>query len=179
MSFHFGKGSLRNREGAHPDLIRLSDWVIERSSHDLTILGGGGLRTLAQAQENVARGTGILNSLHRKQSDGYGHALDLVLYKNGRATWDQKYASAYRETADLVGRGSAYLSIPIRQGCDWNMNGVFGESREWDWPHVEIPEFVNLPKAIALMKSRRRSFGLCDDCEFNCPKCGTTLRVDS
>tara|TARA_Y100000361_G_C11144356_1_gene337109 strand:- start:605 stop:1204 length:600 start_codon:yes stop_codon:yes gene_type:complete len=134
---HFGKGSLSQLEGVHPDIVDLAKLTIRLCQYDGTVISGGGLRTEEQAQENAENGTGIVDSLHRKQSDGYGHAVDVIPYVNGKATWEMKYCEEMAKAAKLA---AALLSVPIRQGCDWNMNGTFGESGEYDWCHHELPK---------------------------------------
>ena len=134
---HFGKGSLSQLEGVHPDIVDLAKLTIRLCQYDGTVISGGRLRTEEQAQENAENGTGIVDSLHRKQSDGYGHAVDVIPYVNGKATWEMKYCEEMAKAAKLA---AALLSVPIRQGCDWNMNGTFGESGEYDWCHHELPK---------------------------------------
>ena len=133
---HYGKGSLSQLEGVHPEIVILAKLTIRLCQYDGTIIPGGGLRTEEQAQENAANGTGIVNSVHRKQADGYGHAVDVIPYVNGKATWEMKYCTAMADAAKLA---SALLSVPIRQGCDWDMDGTFGETGEYDWCHHELP----------------------------------------
>lgn len=169
MAFAWGKGSRRNMVGIHPDLLRHAERLIQITPVDLTIISGGGFRSLAQARANVANGTGILNSLHRKQSDGYGHAIDYVAYIHGRPSWSD--SGAYKEIALASEEAAAELSIPLRGGYDWDMDGVWGESREWDWPHREIPKAWHLPRAIELMNRNRTKFGF-DVVDAPCPTCG-------
>ena len=145
--------SLRNLEGIHPDLRRLADAVLARSTHDLTVLDGGGLRTVQQAQQNAAAGTGVLNSRHLT-----GDAVDLVTLTDGKVDWTN--LSAFRETAETIATVAAELGIPIVQGCDWDCDGIMGEAGEWDWPHVQLPWPHQMAKAQALLAARRKLLGL-------------------
>lgn len=164
MTFHLGTASMLNlvpAEGyqVHPDIIRVAIRALEISSVDGTVIPGGGVRTLAQAQDNVRRKTGKLLSLHRVQPDGYGHAIDLVAYvaSLGGATYLMKYA---RPLAMAVRQAAAELMIPIRQGCDWDQDGTWGEAGEWDWNHFEKPKRQHLARATELMHEVRAELGL-------------------
>lgn len=177
MSFRLGTRSKAQLVGVHPDIVRLAERTIEISPVDFCIIPGGGLRTEAQAAENVIRKTGKLLSLHREQSDGFGHAVDMVLYINGRATWDAKYLPQYRILADYTERAGAELMIPFRGGYDWDQDGEWGESGEWDWVHREIPKLQHLARAVALMQAKRSAMGLdAEDKKIPCPCCGCCCR---
>lgn len=151
--YAWGARSLRNLDGIHPDLRKLADAVLARNPHDLTVLDGGGLRTPQQAQANAANGTGVLNSRHLT-----GDAVDLVTLTNGRVDWQN--LRAFRETAETVATVAAELGIPIVQGCDWDCDGIMGEAKEWDWPHVQLPWPHQVAKAEALLRARRKLLGL-------------------
>lgn len=169
MAYQWGQRSLRNlnevrSDGVrlHPDLRRLADLVLARGKHDLTVLDGGALRSVSQAQANAAKGTGVLNSRHLT-----GHAVDLVTLYNGRVMWPSKHPAiagkllqAFRETAEIVGIVAAEINLPIVQGCDWDCDGIMGEPGEWDWPHVQIPWAYQEEKARALLAVRRKALGL-------------------
>ncbi len=155
----FGTVSRRNLVGVFPPLVEVAELAIKICEFDGTIIDGGGLRTEAQARANVTNGTGILNSRHRKQADGYGHAIDLIALTPGKGI-DWKNKRAFEAMARAVKIAAAGLCVPIRQGCDWNMNGTFGESREWDWPHFENPIELWRPKAVAEMHRYRAELGL-------------------
>lgn len=145
----FGKSSLANLDGVMPGLVNVAKLAITLCEFDGTVIAGGGLRTPAQAQANFEAGTGIKDSRHIRQPDGWGHAIDLIALTNGKIDW--KNLAAFRAMAIAVKRASAILCVPIRQGCDWNMNGTFGETREWDWPHLEDPILYWQRKAEAEM----------------------------
>lgn len=168
--FSWGKTSRANMVGCHPDIIRLANRVIEVSDVDITIIHGGGFRTLAQAKENVRNGRGILNSLHREQPDGYGHAIDFVAYIKGHPNWND--LGAYKEIARATEQAGAELMIPFRAGCDWDMDGVWGESGEYDWPHKELPKPQHMARAIELMNRNRLRLGIETKLADVCKCCG-------
>lgn len=160
----FGNRSKANMKGVLPQLVDVAELAITLCEYDGTVLNGGGLRTLAQAQDNVARGTGILNSRHIKQPDGFGHAIDIVALTPGKGI-DWNNMDAFKAMAKSVKAASAMLSVPIRQGCDWDMDGIWGESREWDWPHFEHPKPHHMARAVELMNEHRQAMGLATDGE--------------
>jgi peptidoglycan LD-endopeptidase CwlK len=157
----FGGASRRNLQGVHPRLIAVAEIAIRICPFDGTVLATGGVRNREQQAEHVKSGASkTMNSLHLPQGDGYGHAIDLVALTNGKVDWEN--VPAFRAMALAVQTAAAALSLPIRQGCDWDVDGVLGESatKEWDWPHFEMPRDVYLPRAIKLMNQRRAALGL-------------------
>lgn len=156
----FGHQSYANLSGVMPGLVDVAELAIRLCEYDGTVIPGGGMRTYEQALQNVQNGTGILESRHRKQSDGWGHAIDLIALTYGRVDWNNLVA--FKEMARAVKTAAAILEIPIRQGCDWNMNGVFGEAntKEWDWPHFEDPLPVYLQRAENELLRFRKELGL-------------------
>lgn len=155
----FGSASEANLAGVLPTLVQVARLAITLCEYDGTVIAGGGLRTEAQARANVAAGTGILDSRHRKQADDFGHAIDLIALTAGkigeqpRINWTNM--AAFKAMARAVKISAALLLVPIRQGCDWDMDGTFGEDREWDWPHFEDPLPVYAKRAEAEMQRYR------------------------
>lgn len=79
-----------------------------------------GLRTLAQQHKNVQRGVSqTMDSMHLPQSDGFGHAVDLVPWIGGKPTWDwggcYRVAMAMDEAATQLG-----IAEHIRWGGAWD-----------------------------------------------------------
>lgn len=149
----FGAKSRANLKGVKQPLIDVAELAITFCEYDGTVPPGGGLRTRAEAEMNFQLGTGILNSRHIT-----GDAIDLIALTDGRIDW--KNQAAFRAMARAVKISAAILSVPIRQGCDWNMNGTFGESLEWDWPHFENPWPQWMGQAQAEMRRFRAELGL-------------------
>ena len=181
----FGKSSSANLKGVLPELVAVAKLAIMLCEYDGTVISGGGMRTEAEARQNVENGTGILHSLHRRQSDGYGHAIDLIPLVPGRGiVWKgEESRRAFEAMAAAVKASAAILGVPIRQGCDWNMNGTFGESREWDWPHFEKPKAVYRERAAKELERFRKSLSIEETKKgqtfFCCPNCGHELTVSS
>jgi peptidoglycan L-alanyl-D-glutamate endopeptidase CwlK len=87
MAFALGKASLKELEGVHPALIDIVKRAIGISSQDFSVHDG--LRTLEEQRRYVQTGVSkTMNSMHRQQADGLGHAVDLVPYINGKLRWE-------------------------------------------------------------------------------------------
>ena len=180
----FGDVSLSNLEGVLPALAQVAARAIQICKYDGMIISGGGMRTQAQADANVRAGTGIANSRHIKQADGYGHAIDLIALTPGKGI-DWSNMAAFKAMAHAVKRASAELQVPIRQGCDWNMNGEFNEKGEYDWAHFEDPKPGYQAIAKAEMLNHRKELGLdvpmaeSPVTEFHCPHCEKPIKVEA
>ena len=140
--YRLGRASRANLEGVHPEICAAVEIAIKLTEQDFCILSGGGVRTAAAAADNARRGVGVSTSLHIRQPDGYGHAVDLVAYAGGKPSWDKRHYPAIRRAmlaaCDRVG-------LPIQHGADWDIDSITGEPGEWDWPHFQIP---NLPHRV-------------------------------
>ncbi len=155
-----GKASLRHLQGVHPALVRAVHLAIARTEQDFCILADGGRRSPAQVASNVARKTGIQNSLHLPQADGFSHAVDLVAWDGTKAV----YGSTLQETKRLyIPIRNAMLSacdelgILIQHGADWDLDGVLAEPGEWDWPHFQFPKLPAKIAAARLAMQQRRA----------------------
>lgn len=132
MSFKFSRKSLSRLEGCHPSLVRVAIKAISLSPIDFGI--SQGVRTLEQQQDLYAQGrttpgpvvTWTMNSKHLKQSDGYGHAFDIVVLINGKASWEERF---YDEVAMYVKKSAELENVNIAWGGDW---------KKKDRPHFEL-----------------------------------------
>lgn len=155
----WGERSSKALEGVHPRLILIASLAIRICEWDGTVLNLGGVRT-----EEQARRLGKVDSQHRIQSDGFGHAIDLIPIVPGvGVSWAQEHLPYFRAMQEAVKVASAIYNQPIRQGCDWDMDDVWAETGEWDWPHFEIPKAIYTPRAIELLTKRRAELSLGDD----------------
>lgn len=125
-NFVFSKRSKNNLRGVHPDLV----WVCARglilSTLDFTVTCG--LRSYEEQVRLKAEGKSkTLKSKHLKQSDGYGHAFDVVALINNQCVWEAEYyepiVKAMKEAADELG-------VFIECGYDW--------PGHWDPYHFQI-----------------------------------------
>lgn len=86
MTYLLGEKSLERMKGIHPDLARMVRHAIQITAQDFAVTEG--LRSTEEEEKHVANGTShTMNSMHLKQRDGYGHAVDLVPWVNGRSLW--------------------------------------------------------------------------------------------
>lgn len=87
MVFFLGTRSRAELQGVHPALVRLVERAIQITGQDFTVFDG--LRTVAEQEQLVKAGASqTMQSLHLKQSDGFGHAVDLVPWINGKPRWE-------------------------------------------------------------------------------------------
>lgn len=139
MTFVLGARSLERLKGVHPDLVRVIKHAIAISSQDFSVLEG--VRSLARQKELYAKGrtapgpkvTWTMNSKHRKQADGFGHAVDLVPFP-----LDWNTTSKFNAIADAVFRAAEAEGVAIRWGADWDRDGKPRERGESDSPHFEV-----------------------------------------
>lgn len=121
MSFKWSRRSLRELEGIHPDLRKVTDLALKLSPVDFIITDG--LRTIEEQRAYVARGASkTMRSRHLT-----GHAVDFVAYVDRKVTYNYKYM---KQIADAFKEAAAQLSIPIDWGGDWKSFK--------DTPHVEL-----------------------------------------
>lgn len=119
MSFAFGKQSERELVGVHPRLVQVVRKALTFSEVDFSVHDG--LRTRDEQAEYVRRGVShTLHSRHLKQKDGYGRAVDLVPYINGRLRWEWDpifvMATAMRRAARML-----LIDDGIKWGGDWKL----------------------------------------------------------
>lgn len=82
-----------------------------------------------------------LSSKHRKQKDGYGHAVDVVPYPvdwNDLAKFDTIAKAMFEAQKQLKAEGSIPASTNLRWGANWDGDGKYREKGEYDSPHFEI-----------------------------------------
>lgn len=115
MPFILGAKSRAELKGVHPDLVRVVERAIQLTTQDFSVHDG--LRTEAEQREYVRTGASqTMNSMHRKQADGYGHAVDLVPFINGKPRWEWP---AIYPIAAAMWQASRELKVPIRWGGPW------------------------------------------------------------
>ncbi|MFD1950275.1 M15 family metallopeptidase [Sphingomonas arantia] len=163
MSIILGARSLARLIGVHPDLVRVVKRaaLMARSTEDFTVLEGvrsdqdayanwGKGRTVAQlaakgvpasyAKPKLAKVTWLSNPLstkHRKQKDGFGHAVDLAPFP---VDWSLTPSNMARfdRMAKLLFAAAEIESVEIRWGADWDGDGKPREKGEGDSPHFEL-----------------------------------------
>jgi len=135
--FVFGKNSLKNREGVHPDLIRVDDLAITLTLVDFGHGEYSGLRTAEDQNHLHKKGVSPncdgfkVKSLHQS-----GRALDFHAHVEGRGSWKEDHltmvACAYFQAASILG-------IKIKWGGLWKGGKTrHGIQYGWDCPHIQL-----------------------------------------
>lgn len=157
MSYALSHTSLSRLEGVHPDLVRVVKRAILGTQVDFMVVEGvrsdeqcrinyGKGRTAAEcaakgidgsyARPDLAKVTWVGNpysTLHRKQHDGYGHAVDLL-----PAPYDWKDRNNFDLVARAMFAAADAEGVKIRWGADWDQDGKPHERGETDSPHFEL-----------------------------------------
>lgn len=144
MAYSLGGRSLAELEGVHPKLVDVVKRAIELTKQDFSVHDG--LRTLAEQKEYVRRGVSkTMNSMHMKQPDGFGHAVDLVPYINGQLRWEWK-------PIFVIAAAVRFAAIEKNVALTWG--GV------WDRAFNELPATPDeIEKAVNSYVARRRALG--------------------
>ena len=115
MTYVLGAKSRAELKGVHPDLVRVVERAIQITTQDFSVHDG--LRTAEEQKRLVASGASqTMNSKHRQQADGYGHAVDLVPFINGKMRWEWP---AIYPIAAAVWQAARELKVDIRWGGAW------------------------------------------------------------
>ena len=86
MKNSLGKGSRKELIGVHSDMVIVVTGALELcGDQDIDFTVFDGIRTLEDQKEHVKNGVSwTLKSMHLPQKTGYGHAVDLYPYINGK-----------------------------------------------------------------------------------------------
>lgn len=115
MTHSLGAKSAAELVGVHPKMVEFVRLTLRYSEQDFSVHDG--LRTEAEQAAYVKAGVSqTMNSMHRKQADGWGHAVDLVPYINGKLRWE--WPPIY-VIAAAAKRAAAELGISVRWGGCW------------------------------------------------------------
>ena len=142
MTYQLGAKSTAELEGVHTNLVTVCKDAIQITAQDFTVFDG--LRTQAEQAEYVRTGVSkTMNSKHLPQPDGWGYAVDLVPYINGKLRWEMRpiivIAEAVHEAADARG-------VDLRWGA------------VWDTPFLDL-ERASLEDEVAAYIARRQAMG--------------------
>ena len=115
MAYRLGARSRAELKGVHPDLVKVVERAIQITVQDFSVHDG--LRTLEEQKRYVASGASqTLNSKHRPQADGFGHAVDLVPFINGKMRWEWEPIYVI---AAAVWQAARELGVAVRWGGAW------------------------------------------------------------
>ncbi len=145
--YQFGKRSLDNLVGVHPNLVKILKASITDSPVDFTITEG--LRTAQKQQEYYSWGrtkknpnTGKMTKVtyadgikrksnHQPKDDGYGYAVDLYPYFDDKVqVQGDAVVIALEEIANHIKKKAKELGIKIVWGGDW--------TKPYDPPHFQL-----------------------------------------
>lgn len=144
MTYALGTKSRAELTGVHPKLIAVVERAIAITEQDFSVHDG--LRTMEEQREYVRRGVSkTMNSKHRPQPDGFGHAVDLVPVINGQLRWEWQPIYVI---AAAVHEAASELETPLIWG------GV------WDKPFLSLPgDSAGIKRAVDAYVGRRRAAG--------------------
>ena len=126
----FSTASLHSRSQLHPLLQQLVDAAIKEV--DFKILDA--LRGKI-AQERAFR-LGNTTVHFGQSAHNWVPAIAMDLFPKPY-DWDDKQSFIHLQM-NVIKPIAQRLKIPIRQGIDWNMNGVLTDEHFIDMPHVEL-----------------------------------------
>ncbi len=137
MAFKFPKVSETRLQGVKPKLASVVRRALEICAVDFMVVEG--LRTLERQRELYAQGRTkpgpkVTWTLHSKHLEG--SAVDLAPFVNGKVDWNNP--KNFDAIAKAMLQASRELSVPIRWGADWDMDGLPREKGETDSPHFEL-----------------------------------------
>jgi len=142
--YKFGKRSLERLEGVHPTIVKAFSLALadKNCPHDVGIPQLGGLRTVADQQGLFAQGRsdgfkkkpivtwvdGVnKKSNHQAKEDGFGYAVDVYIFKDGKAHWNRLWLEEFARHVQKVAKEK--LDLTISWGGDWKRK---------DRPHFEV-----------------------------------------
>lgn len=116
MPYTLGAKSRAELDGVHPSLVATVERAMELTKQDFSVHDG--LRTMEEQREYVRRGVSwTMDSMHRTQPDGFGHAVDLVPWINGKLRWEWEPIYVI---ASAVRTATVELGIPLVWGGVWD-----------------------------------------------------------
>ena len=121
MTFSFGIRSTSNMAGLHPDLVNVVNRALALTEQDFGIAGKA-VRTADEQHKLFLAGASQADgykrrSNHQCHGDGFGHAVDLTPFINGR--FDVNNEEAQYPIAVAMSLASSDLGIPITWGGNW------------------------------------------------------------
>lgn len=115
--FTLSERSKKALTGVHPDLVKVVEKAISDSPIDFTVVEG--LRTLEKQKEYFERGASkTMKSYHLKQPSGYGHAVDLYPFYDGKVQVNAPM-SKFKEVSAAMKKAADELGVKITWGGDW------------------------------------------------------------
>lgn len=134
---------LERLKGVHGDLVAVvrraaQIWATRNAEYRLQV--SEGVRTLERQRELYAQGrTTPGNIVTQTMASRHitGHAVDLVMVKDGAVPWGN--TALWDDLIDCMLEAAQFVGVPIRSGADWDRDGKRRERGESDSPHFELP----------------------------------------
>ena len=140
--YKLGQSSLKNLENVHPDLTWIVRYAIGTTEQDFTVTDG--VRSIEEQAEYMRRGVSqTMKSKHLIQSDGFGHAVDLVPWINGKARWELE---------------ACYKIMEAMRRASWARECLLRWGGAWVRLHQETP-LCAPDKLVAAYVTRKRQAG--------------------
>lgn len=122
----FGKRSVGCLAEMEPKLAEVFKLALKYSKYDFGITQA--LRTEEEQKKNVEDGNSqTMKSRHLPNANGLSEAGDIVIYINGKVTWNEKH---YRKVAAAFFKAAFELGTAIEWGGHWE--SIF------DGPHFQL-----------------------------------------
>jgi len=138
--YKFGKRSLDNLVGVHPYLVQAVHDVMALQVMDFSVVDG--LRSIEQQKKLYDKGySKTMNSKHLRQSDGFGHAVDLYPYPidmNRVNAGNSTELVRFGVLSGLMVSCARNNGVIIKWGADWDMDGKTLDHSFTDMPHFEL-----------------------------------------
>lgn len=120
MEFSLSARSLDKLRGVNPNLQAVVRRAIKRTKIDFGVIEG--VRTLERQQELFdSKASQTMKSKHLADEEGFGRAVDLMAYVNGRGCWE---LNVYDEIADAVKESAIEADVAVRWGCAWHIANI-------------------------------------------------------
>ena len=120
MAFKLSQRSFQKLVGVHPYLNSVVRDAIELTKIDFGVIYG--VRTVEEQEKLVAAGRSqTMKSKHLKQDDGYCHAVDLMAYVDGKASWE---LNLYDDLADAMKWAATEYGTTLRWGAAWHISDI-------------------------------------------------------
>lgn len=121
MTFALGPASRVKLARVHPALDLVVRRALAISAQDFCVHDGA--RTAEQQNALFKKGFSQKDgykakSNHQIRADGYGHAVDLVPWVDGKPVWDDTWARHY-VVAQAMSRAAKASAVRIRWGGNW------------------------------------------------------------
>ena len=134
--YKFGKRSLGHLEQVHPNLVELCHKVLDLQLFDFGITHGH--RGQEQQNKLVFEGRSKLSWPDSKHNKHPSHAIDFILYINGKPTYDPKDHAGYYMAVGVFRAVAASLNLKIRVGADWDGDFSTQDQSFNDLVHLQL-----------------------------------------